>query len=182
MVVAASIRVPANIAIGLGVVAVAFAVSDSKFSAIAQPFLSLLSGGNDGGAISGKRQSSGIDEAPLDGFLQKLMLKHLEEEGEWLLLGRRFCLELRQKLVNGDLIHRGSLFSLFLWFFDLGLRRMFVRSKVILIVLPKAGEEIVESSYAGSIAGFKSTDDGIGRNKPQLFYPVGNGRTFHCNG
>ncbi len=41
-----------------------------------------------------------------------------------------------------------------------------MRSEVILIALPKAGEEIVESSYAGGIAGFKSTDDGIGRNKP----------------
>ncbi len=94
VVVAASMRVPTNIAIGLGVVAVAFAISDSKFSAIAQPFLSLLSGGNDGGSISGERQSSGVDESPLDRFRQELMIKHLEEEGEWLFQGGRFCLEL----------------------------------------------------------------------------------------
>ncbi len=35
-------------------------------------------------------------------------------------------------------------------------------SKVILTVLPEAGEEIIESSHAGGIARFKSTDDCIG--------------------
>ncbi len=93
MVEAASMGVPPNITIGLVVVAVAFAVSDSLFSAIAQPFLLLLGGGNGRGAISGKRQSPGGDEAPLDRFLQELMLKHLEEEREWVLLGGWFRLE-----------------------------------------------------------------------------------------
>lgn len=93
VVVAASMRVPADIAVRLGVIAVAVTVGNPQLPAIAQAFLPLPGGGNDGSAVAGKGQSVSVYEAPLDRFLQKQLLKHLEEEGEGLLPGRRNGLE-----------------------------------------------------------------------------------------
>lgn len=93
MVVAASMRVPAYIAVRLGVIAVAVTVGDPQFPAIAQALLPLPGGSNDGSAVAGKGQSVRVNETPLDRFLQKQLLEHLEEEGEGLLPGRRSGLE-----------------------------------------------------------------------------------------
>ena len=182
VVEAASMRIPSNIAVGLGVIPVAFTVGDSQFSAIAQPMLSLLCGGNNGRTVAGKGQRPRVNEAPLYRFLQEQLLKGLEEEGEGLLLRRRLRLELGQQLVNREFLHRNGLFSLLLWLFHLGFWRMLVGGKVVLVELPEPGKEIVKGSNAGRIAGFKSADDCVGRNKPQLLHPLCNGWMIHCDG
>lgn len=168
VVVAASMRVPADIAVRLGVIAVAVTVGNPQLPAIAQAFLPLLGGGNDGSAVARKGQSVRVYETPLDRFLQKQLLKHLEEEGEGLLPGRRGGLELGKQLANCEFIYRSGLFSLLLWLAWPGFRRMFVRSKVVFMVQPQTREEIIKGSYAGGIARFKSADDRVSGNKLKL--------------
>lgn len=94
MVKTAPAGVPADIAVGLGVIPVAVTGGNAALLAAAQPFLSLLGGGNNRSTIAGKCQLRGGKQSSIHGFIQKFLLKYLEEKGKRLLLGGLVFLKL----------------------------------------------------------------------------------------
>ena len=79
--------IPADVAVGLGVIPVAVTGGNAALFALAQAFLPLLGRGNNGSAVAGKRQFRRGKQPSTHRFIQKFLLKHFEEKGKRLLLG-----------------------------------------------------------------------------------------------
>ena len=65
----ASAGVPADIAVRLGVIPVAVTGGNTALLTLAQPFLSLLGGSDNGSAVARKRQSRGGKQPSVHGFI-----------------------------------------------------------------------------------------------------------------
>lgn len=96
--IAFPVGVPAPVTVRLGIAAPAMAGGTALFPAVAEPLLTLLCGGADGRAVTGKGQMGRIDQAPADGPVQELLPVEAEYKGERILRLQAPALQQRKDL------------------------------------------------------------------------------------
>ena len=77
--------VPSPVTVRLGVMALTVTGRTAFFLTMADTLFSLLCGSTDRGAVTGKGQVPGINQPPVDGLVQELLLIKPENEGKGIL-------------------------------------------------------------------------------------------------
>ena len=180
--IAFPVGVPAPVAVRLGIAAPAMAGATALFPAVAEPLLTLLCGGADGRAVTGKCQMCRIDQASADGLVQELLLVEPEDKGEripWLQAPA-----FQQRKEPGSRAGRitGSLLAFLLPLGRLHLREAVFWGKVAGAILPDAGKEIIKSPYTRGIPGRETAEDGVERGLPEHAAPDSDGGDLQLQG
>ena len=79
------VRVPSPVTVGLGIMAFTVTRRTAFVLTMANALFALLSGSPDRGAVTGKSQVPGINQPPVDGLVQKLLLIKPENEEKGIL-------------------------------------------------------------------------------------------------
>ena len=79
------VRVPSPVTVGLGIMAFTVTGRTAFLLTIADALFALLCGSTDRGAVTGKSQVPGINQPPVDGLVQKLLLIKPENEEKGIL-------------------------------------------------------------------------------------------------
>ena len=74
------VGVPSPVTVGLGIMAFAVTRRTAFLLTIADALFALLCGSTDRGAVTGKGQVPGINQPPVDGLVQELLLIKPENE------------------------------------------------------------------------------------------------------
>lgn len=146
-----SVRIPANVAVGLVVDTVALTVPDALFKAVAGAGLTLSGAGIDRRSITGDCEMIQVDKSLVDGNIQELGFKDLKQSGSRMELFWRLYFELGQEVIDSDFFYRRGLFPFFIRLFGLLFWRVNRIRDVIAIRKPQSVEEIIKSTCAGSI-------------------------------
>lgn len=170
--------VPTPVAVRLRIMAFAAAGRTAFFLAIADPFFPLLCSSPDRSAVTGKRQMVWIDQPFLNRTIQELLIIELENKGKRIFRFEFPAFQQRKKFGCGTGRIAGSflafLFSLG-WFY---FRETVFRGKIVGVILPDAGKEIIKSPNAGSIPERETAEDGIKRSFPEHAAPDRDGSYF----
>ena len=176
--VAFPMRVPSPVAVRLRIMTFAVTGRTAFFPTIADPFFSLLRGSPDRSAVTGKSQMLRNNQPLVDGTIQELLFVETENKEKRI---SRFQLPTLQKGEKfGSCARRvtGSLIAFLFPLWWLHFRETIFGRKVVLVVLPDAGKEIVKSADTGGIPKRKPTEDGIQRSFPEHAAPDGDGSYF----
>ena len=170
--------VPSPVAVRLRIMAFAVAGRTAVFLTIADPFFPLLRSSPDRSAVTGKRQKVWINQTFLNRTIQELLMIELENKGKRIFRFEFPAFQQRKKFGCGTGRIAGSflafLFSLG-WFY---FRETVFRGKVVPVILPDAGKEIIKSPNAGSIPERETAEDGIKRSFPEHAAPDRDGGYF----
>ena len=170
--------VPSPVAVRLGIMAFAAAGRTAFPLATADPFFSLLCSSPDRSAVTGKSQMVWIDQPFLNRTIQELLMIEPENKGKRIFRFEFPVFQQREKFGCGTGRIAGSflafLFSLG-WFY---FRETVFRGKVVPVILPDAGKEIIKSPDAGSIPERETAEDGIKWGFPEHAAPDGDGSYF----
>ena len=79
------VRVPSPVTVGLGIMAFAVTGRTAFLLTMADALFALLCGSTDRGAVTGKGQVPGINQPPVDGLVQELLLIKPENEEKGIL-------------------------------------------------------------------------------------------------
>ena len=141
---------PIPVAVRLRIMAFAVAGRTAVFLTIADPFFSLLRGSPDRSAVTGKSQMIRIDQSSVDGTIQELLFVETENKGNGF-SGFKFQRSSRGRSLEAVLEESQGVLSPF--FFPLGgfILENDLSGKIVPVVLPDAGKEIIKSPDAGSI-------------------------------
>ena len=141
------------------------------FLAIADPFFPLLRGSPDRSAVTGKSQMVRIDQSFLNRTIQELLLIETENKGKRIFRFEFPMFQQRKKFGCGT----GRIAGSFITFpFPLGrfhFRKTILGRKVVPVILPDAGKEIIKSSDTGSIPERETAEDGIKGSFPEHAAP-----------
>ena len=163
--------VPSPVAVRLRIMAFAVAGRTAVFLTIADPFFPLLRSSPDRSAVTGKRQKVWINQTFLNRTIQELLMIELENKGKRIFRFEFPAFQQRKKFGCGTGRIAGSflafLFSLG-WFY---FRETVFRGKVVPVILPHAGKEIIKSSDTGSIPERESAEDSIKGSFPEHTAP-----------
>lgn len=163
--------VPSPVAVRLRIMAFAVAGRTAVFLTIADPFFPLLRSSPDRSAVTGKRQKVWINQTFLNRTIQELLMIELENKGKRIFRFEFPAFQQRKKFGCGTGRIAGSflafLFSLG-WFY---FRETVFRGKVVPVILPDAGKEIIKSPNAGSIPERETAEEGIKRSFPEHAAP-----------
>ena len=83
--IAFPVGVPSPVTVGLGIMTFAVTGRTAFLLTIADALFPLLCGSTDRGAVTGKSQVPGINQPPVDGLVQELLLIKPENEGKGIL-------------------------------------------------------------------------------------------------
>ena len=171
-------RIPSPVTVRLRIMAFAVTGGTAVFLTFAGTFFSLLCCGPDRSAVTSKSQMVWIDQAFTDGKIQKLMLIETESKKKRIFRFQLPAFQQRKKFGSSAGRVTGSLIA---FLFPLGrfhFRETVFRGKVVGIILPDTGKEIIKSSDAGSIPERESAEDGIKRSFPEHAAPDSDGSYF----
>ena len=149
--IAFPMRVPSPVAVRLRIQAFAAAGRTGIFLTIADPFFPLLSGSPYRGAITGKSQMGWIHQSVLNRTIQELLAIEPENKGKRIFLFQLPTIQQREKLGSGTGRVTGILITFPFPFGRFHFREPIFGGKMIGIILPDAGKEIIKSPDTGSI-------------------------------
>ena len=170
--------VPSPVAVRLRIMAFAAAGRTAFFPAIADPFFSLLCSSPDGSAVTGKSQMIWIDQSLLNRTIQELLLIETENKGKRIFRFEVPMLQQREKFGSGTGRIAGSFIAFLFPLWRLHFRETVFRGKIVGVILPDAGKEIIKSPDTGSIPERESAEDGIKRSFPEHTAPECDGSYF----
>ena len=176
--VAFPMGVPSPVAVRLRIMAFAVARRTAVFLTIADPFFSLLRGSPDRSAVTGKSQMIRIDQSSVDGTIQELLFVETENKGKRIFRFQVPTFQQRKKFGSRAGRITGSLIAFLFSFGRLHFRKTIFRGKIVPVVLPDAGKEIIKSPDAGSIPERETAEDGIKRSFPEHAAPDRDGGYF----
>ena len=176
--IAFPMRVPSPVAVRLRIQAFAAAGRTGIFLTIADPFFPLLSGSPYRGAITGKSQMGWIHQSVLNRTIQELLAIEPENKGKRIFLFQLPTIQQREKLGSGTGRVTGSLIAFPFPFGRFHFREPIFWGKMIGIILPDAGKEIIKSPDTRSIPEGETAEDGIKRSFPEHAAPDGDGSYF----
>lgn len=159
--VAVPMGIPSPVAIRLRITAFAVTGRTAFLLAIADPFFPLPRGGADRSAVIGKGQMHWIDQSLVDGTVQELLLIETENKEKRVFRFQVPTFQQRKKLGSRAGRITGSLIAFLFTFGRLHFRETIFGRKIVPVVLPDAGKEIIKSSDAGSISERETAEDGI---------------------
>ena len=170
--------VPSPVAVRLGIQAFAAAGRTAIFLTIADPFFPLLSGSPYRGAIASKSHMVWVDQSFLNRTSQELLLIETENKGKRIFWFQVPAFQQREK--PGSCARRitGSLIAFLFPFGRLPFRETILGRKVVPVILPDAGKEIIKSPDTRSIPERESAEDGIKRSFPEHAAPDRDGSHF----
>lgn len=174
--------VPSPIAVRLRIMAFAIAERTAFFLTIADPFFPLLRSSPDRGAVTGKSQMFRVYESFRAGNGQELLVIKAKDEKKRVLWFELPMLQQREKFGRSAGRIAGSLIAFLFplrWFH---FRETVFRGKVVGIVLPDAGKEIIKSPDTGSIPERETAEDGIKRSFPEHTAPERDGSHLQFQG
>ena len=163
--------VPSPVAVRLGIMAFAVTGGTSFLLTIADPFFSLLCGGADRSTVTGKGQMHRIDQPLVDGTVQKLLLIETENKEKRVFRFQVPTFQQRKKFGSRAGRITGSLIAFLFSFGRLHFRKTIFRGKIVAVVLPDAGKEIIKSPDAGSVPERETAEDGIKGSFPEHTTP-----------
>ena len=176
--IAFPVGIPAPVTVRLRIMAFAIAGRTAFILTVADPLFSLLCGSTDRGAISGKGQMVGIDQSLADRKIQELLLIETENKKKRIFRFQLPAFQKRKKFGSSAGRVTGSLIT---FLFPLGrfhFRKTVFWGKVVGIILPDTGKEIIKSADTGSISERESAEDGIKRSFPEHAAPDSDGSYF----
>ena len=173
--IAFPMRVPSPVAVRLRIMAFAAAGRTAFFLAITDPFFPLLRGSADRSAVTGKSQMIWIDQPSVDGTIQELLFVETENKGKRIFRFQLPTFQQREKLGCSAGRITGSFLTFLFPFGWFHFRETVFRGKIVGVVLPDAGKEIIKSPDAGSIPESETAEDGIKRSFPEHAAPDGDG-------
>lgn len=100
-IVTVPVGIPTDVTVRLVVDAVAFTVTDPIFQAITGTGFPFPCCGINRGSITGDSKVTQIDQSFINGFIQELGFKDIEEPFHWDKILRRFNFKFRQEFING---------------------------------------------------------------------------------
>ena len=145
------VGIPAGVAVRLVVDTVALTVPDALFQTAAGAGLTLPGTGIDRRSVTGNSQVIQVDKPLVDGNIQKLGFENLKQARGWGEVFGRFCFKSGQEAIDGDFLHRWSLFPFFVRLFWLLPGRVDWIRDVIAVRKPQTVEKIIESTCARRI-------------------------------
>lgn len=169
--IAFPMRVPSPVAVRLRIMAFAAAGGTAVFLTIADPYFSLLCGSPDRSAVTGKSQMLRIEQPPMDGTIQELLFVETENEEKRIFRFQVAAFQQREKFGSQAGRITGSLITFLFPFGRLHFRETILGGKVVPVILPDAGKEIVKSSDTGGITERESTEDSIKGSFPEHTAP-----------
>ena len=176
--IAFPMRVPSPVAVRLGIMASAAAGRTAFFLAIADPFFPLLCSSPDRSAVTGKSQMVRIDQSFPNRTIQELLLIETENKGKRIFRFKFPMFQQRKEFGCGTGRITGSFFTFLFPFGWFHFRETVFRGKIIGVVLPDAGKEIIKSPDTGSIPEGETAEDGIKRSFSEHAAPDGDGSYF----
>ena len=169
--IAFPMRVPSPVAVRLRIMAFAAAGRTAFFLAITDPFFPLLRGSADRSAVTGKSQMVRIDQSFLNRTIQELLLIETENKGKRIFRFEFPMFQQRKKFGCGTGRITGSFITFLFPFGWFHFRETVFRGKVVRVILPDAGKEIIKSPDAGSIPERETAEDGIKGSFPEHAAP-----------
>ena len=176
--IAFPMRVPSPVAVRLRIMAFAAAGRTAFFLAITDPFFPLLRGSADRSAVTGKSQMVWVNQSFLNRTLQELLLIETENKGKRIFLFEFPMFQQRKEFGCGTGRITGSLIAFPFPFGRFHFREPIFWGKMIGIILPDAGKEIIKSPDTRSIPERESAEDGIKRSFPEHAAPDRDGSHF----
>ena len=176
--VAFPMGVPSPVAVRLRIMAFAVAGRTAVFLTIADPFFPLLRGSPDRSAVTGKSQMIRIDQPSVDGTIQELLFVETENKGKRIFRFQLPTFQQREKLGCSAGRITGSFLTFLFPFGWFHFRETVFRGKIVGVVLPDAGKEIIKSPDAGSIPERETAKDGIKGSFPEHAAPDRDGSYF----
>ena len=170
--------VPSPVAVRLRIMAFAAAGRTAVFPAIADPFFSLLRSSTDRSAVTGKSQMVWIDQSLLNRTIQELLLIKPKNKGKRIFRFEVPMLQQREKFGRSAGRIAGSFIAFLFPLWRLHFRETVFRGKIVRVILPDAGKEIIKSPDTGSIPERESAEDGIKRSFPEHTAPECDGSYF----
>lgn len=170
------VRVPSPIAVRLRITALAAAGRAAVIPAAADPGVPLLCGSPDRSAVTGKSQMAWVDQSFPDRTIEELLPVETENQIKRIL---RFEVPaFQQGKKSGSQAGRiaGSFLAFLFSLWRFPFRETDFRGKVIGVILPDTGKEIIKRPDTGSIPERESTEDGIKRSFPEHAAPNRDGR------
>ena len=114
----------------------------------------------------------------MDGTVQELLLIETENKGKRVFRFQVPTFQQRKKFGSRAGRITGSLIAFLFSFGRLHFRKTIFRGKIVPVVLPDAGKEIIKSPDAGSIPERETAEDGIKRSFPEHAAPDRDGSHF----
>ena len=176
--IAFPMRVPSPVAVRLRIMAFAAAGRTAFFLAITDPFFPLLRGSADRSTVTGKSQMVWVNQSFLNRTLQELLLIETENKGKRIFLFEFPMFQQRKEFGCGTGRITGSFFTFLFPFGWFHFRETVFRGKIVGVVLPDAGKEIIKSPDAGSIPERETAKDGIKGSFPEHAAPDRDGSYF----
>ena len=170
--------VPSPVAVRLRIMAFTAAGKIAIFLAIADPFFPLLGSSTDRSAVTSKSQMIWVDQSFLDRTIEELLMIKPKDEKKGILRFQVPTFQQRKKFGSGTGRITGRFIPLL---FPLGwfhFRKTIFRGKIVPVILPDAGKEIIKSPNAGSIPERETAEDGIKRSFPKHAAPDRDGSYF----
>ena len=153
--------VPAPVTVRLRIIAFAVAGRTAFFLAVADPLFPLLCCSTDRSAVTGKRQMVWIDEPFVDGKIQELLFIKTEDKIKRILRFKLPAFQQRKKLRSRAGRVAGSFVSFLFSFRRLHFREAILRRKMVGVILPDAGKEIIKGAHTRGITEAEPTEYGI---------------------
>lgn len=169
--IAFPMRVPSPVAVWLRIMAFTVAGRTTVFLTIADRCFPLLRSSTDRSAVTGKSQMVWIDQSFLNRTLQELQMIEPENKGKRIFRFELPVFQQRKKFGCGTGRITGSFLTFLFSFGWFHFRKTVFRGKIVRVILPDAGKEIIKSPDAGSIPEGKSAKDGIKRSFPEHATP-----------
>ena len=169
--IAFPMRVPSPVAVRLRIMAFAAAGRTAFFLAIADPFFSLLCSSPDGSAVTGKSQMAWIDQSFLNRTIQELLMIKPKDEKKGILRFQLPVFQQRKKFGCGTGRITGSLIPFLFSLGRLHFRETVFWGKIVGVILPDAGKEIIKSPDTGGIPERETAEDGIKGSFPEHAAP-----------
>ena len=170
--------VPSPAAVWLRIMAFAAAGGTAVFLTIADAFFPLLRSSTDRSAVTGKSQMVWIDQSLLNRTIQELLLIKPKNKEKRIFRFEVPMLQQREKFGSGTGRIAGSFIAFLFPLWRLHFRETVFRGKIVRVILPDAGKEIIKSPDTGSIPERESAEDGIKRSFPEHTAPECDGSYF----
>ena len=161
-----------------GIMGFAGARRNAFFLAIKVPFFPPLRGRADRSTVTGKSQMVWVNQSFLNRTLQELLLIETENKGKRIFLFEFPMFQQRKEFGCGTGRITGSFFTFLFPFGWFHFRETVFRGKIVGVVLPDAGKEIIKSPDAGSIPERETAKDGIKGSFPEHAAPDRDGSYF----
>ncbi len=170
--------VPSPAAVWLRIMAFAAAGRTAVLPAIADPFFSLLRSSTDRSAVTGKSQMVWNDQSLLNRTIQELLLIKPKNKEKRIFRFEVPMLQQREKFGRSAGRIAGSFIAFLFSFRWFHFRETVFRGKIVRVILPDAGKEIIKSPDTGSIPERESAEDGIKGSFPEHTAPDRDGSYF----